>query len=269
VDYLYSEQTHLDNNKNYLSKASTKVGAFFCLNFVNKRFFGIFINMKKKQITEEQIIELIKMYEKDLISSNNLSIFFNIPKLKVLKILHENNIKVRNAGRLDIGGRKVADKKWRDNNKDYTAKKHKVWSKENREHLKEYHKNWRKENNIKWLETKRIYEKNRKASDPVYKLIGNFRTAIYTVLKENNLNKYGHYFEILGYQPEDLVKHLEAQFKDGMTWENYGEWHVDHKKPISLFKFKNMDDDEFKKCWSLENLQPLWGKENIGKSNRY
>jgi len=55
--------------------------------------------------------------------------------------------------------------------------------------------------------------------------------------------------------------------KDGMTWENYGEWHVDHKLPLSSFTFKDMNDPEFKRCWALENLQPMWGSENISKYN--
>ena len=81
------------------------------------------------------------------------------------------------------------------------------------------------------------------------------------------MTKFGHYFEVLGYSPNDLVKHLESQFKDGITWKNYGAWHVDHRLPITSFTFKDMNDLEFKKCWSLENLQPMWGPENISKSN--
>lgn len=53
-----------------------------------------------------------------------------------------------------------------------------------------------------------------------------------------------------------------------MTWDNYGEWHVDHIKPISSHTILEIGDDEFMKCWSLDNLQPLWGKENISKSNK-
>jgi hypothetical protein len=82
------------------------------------------------------------------------------------------------------------------------------------------------------------------------------------------MNKYGHYFEILKYTPEQLSNHLENQFTDGMTWENYGEWHVDHKLPITSFDFKEIGDEEFLKCWSLDNLQPMWAQENIRKSNR-
>ena len=61
---------------------------------------------------------------------------------------------------------------------------------------------------------------------------------------------------------------LEKQFINGMTWDNYGEWHVDHKLPITYFNFNEVGDEEFLKCWGLDNLQPMWGEENIKKSNR-
>ena len=53
-----------------------------------------------------------------------------------------------------------------------------------------------------------------------------------------------------------------------MSWDNYGEWHVDHIKPISSFNIQEIGDNEFIECWSLNNLQPLWGDENIRKSNK-
>jgi hypothetical protein len=65
-----------------------------------------------------------------------------------------------------------------------------------------------------------------------------------------------------------LIIHLESQFKDTMSWDNYGEWHVDHKLPITSFNIEEMRDKEFMKCWALENLQPMWGEENIRKSNK-
>ena len=87
-------------------------------------------------------------------------------------------------------------------------------------------------------------------------------------MKENNVEKNKHYFDILKYTPEELISHLEKQFTDSMTWENYGEWHVDHRMPISSFFFESVDDDSFMKCWSLDNLQPMWGKENITKGDK-
>jgi DNA-binding MltR family transcriptional regulator len=82
------------------------------------------------------------------------------------------------------------------------------------------------------------------------------------------VEKNKHYFDILQYTPEQLITHLENKFTDKMTWDNYGEWHVDHKLPITHFNISEMGDSEFMKCWSLDNLQPMWGDENIKKSNK-
>jgi hypothetical protein len=171
-------------------------------------------------------------------------------------------------GRRNIGGKQVADKRWREKNKDSVREYVKSWNEKNKEHRKQYLKEYREKNIDNIRKTKRDYERNRKASDPLYKLICNFRTAIYTVLKENNITKFGHYFDILGYTPEELINHLEKQFTEGMTWDNYGEFHVDHKLPISSFNIKEIGDEEFMKCWCLDNLQPMWGEENIRKSNK-
>lgn len=73
---------------------------------------------------------------------------------------------------------------------------------------------------------------------------------------------------LVGYTLDDLMAHLESQFQPGMTWENYGEWHIDHRRPISDFTFASPDDPEFKECWSLWNLQPLWAFDNISKGPR-
>jgi hypothetical protein len=69
----------------------------------------------------------------------------------------------------------------------------------------------------------------------------------------------------LGYSAQDLKDHLEKQFKEGMCWENYGEWHIDHIRPISSFD-KN---DDPKIINALSNLQPLWALENYIKSNKF
>ena len=53
-----------------------------------------------------------------------------------------------------------------------------------------------------------------------------------------------------------------------MTWDNYGEWHIDHIIPISYFDYSSYDDETFKICWDLNNLQPLWAKDNLIKSNK-
>jgi len=224
--------------------------------------------MKKIELTESQVSEIIKLYTEDLLGSPTISEKLKIHKTIVLNTLRDNGVVLGPSGRRNIGGKKVADKKWRDNNKEYMSNKSKSWYEQNKEHRKQYLKEYREKNIDNIRKTKRDYERNRKASDPLYKLISNFRTAIYQVLKENNVEKNGHYFDILGYTPEELIVHLENQFTEGMTWDNYGEFHVDHKLPISSFNIKEIGDKEFMKCWSLDNLQPMWGEENIRKSNK-
>ena len=224
--------------------------------------------MKKIELNKEKLDKILKMYNEELLGSHTISEKTGISKPTILRILKENGIVMGSSGRRFIGGKKVADKKWRDSNKEYMSNKSKNWYEQNKEHRKEYLKEYREKNVDKIRETKRNYEKTRKSNDPLYKLISNFRTAIYQVLKEINVKKNGHYFDILKYTPQQLIEHLEKQFSGEMTWDNYGLWHVDHKHPISLYNIKEIGDDEFLKCWSLDNLQPMWGSENIKKSNK-
>ncbi len=229
----------------------------------------IYIYMKKYIPSEEEINIILKMYNEDLIGSQTISEKVGLNKQQVIRILKENGVKLGPSGRRFIGGREVAIKKHesKPETKERKRKNYDKWYEQNKEHRKEYLKEYREKNLDKIRKTKRDYERNRKDTDPAYKLIANFRTAIYQVLKENNVEKNKHYFDILRYTPEELISHLENLFTDGMTWENYGEWHVDHRMPISSFNFESVDDDSFIKCWSLDNLQPMWGKENIVKGN--
>jgi len=84
----------------------------------------------------------------------------------------------------------------------------------------------------------------------------------------NGLKESNSWEKLVNYTLDDLQKHLENKFLDGMSWENYGEWHIDHITPISSFNIDNIESDEFKKCWGLNNLQPLWAKDNLRKSNK-
>ena len=70
----------------------------------------------------------------------------------------------------------------------------------------------------------------------------------------------------VGYDIPQLMQHLEKQFTVGMAWENYGKWHIDHIIPRAVFNYRKVTDIDFKKCWALSNLQPLWAKDNWNKS---
>lgn len=100
-----------------------------------------------------------------------------------------------------------------------------------------------------------------------FRLNGRMRNAIRKSLKGG---KNGRRWEsLVGYSLKQLMKHIEKRFAPGMSWDNFGEWHIDHIIPKSLFNYSSVEDIDFKRCWALKNLQPLWAEENIRKHNHY
>lgn len=73
---------------------------------------------------------------------------------------------------------------------------------------------------------------------------------------------------LVGYTRADLMAHLESRFTEGMTWDNVGDWHIDHITPRSAFAFATPSDPGFRACWALSNLQPLWAVDNLRKAAR-
>lgn len=90
------------------------------------------------------------------------------------------------------------------------------------------------------------------------------RSRLYQALK--NHYKSGSAIKDLGCTVDFLKKHIELQFQDGMSWDNYSEWHIDHIKPISTFDLT--DRVELLKSCNYTNLQPLWKKDNLSKGNK-
>jgi len=81
--------------------------------------------------------------------------------------------------------------------------------------------------------------------------------------------KRGRSWEVLvGYTRAELMEHLEARFTAGMTWANAGDWHIDHIIPRAAFSFASEQDSEFRACWALSNLQPLWALDNLRKGSK-
>lgn len=227
--------------------------------------------MKRKEFSKKDIEFIIRMYNEEYKGTPTISKEFNCSKAVINRVLRENGIQLGPSGRKWTGGKEVATKKYHSKPevKKRKSDNYKIWSEKNREHLREYHAKWRDENREELNGYKRVYEKTKKDSDPSYKLACYTRTAIYTCLKERDITKYKNTFDLLPYSLEKLINHLESQFKEGMSWENYGEWHVDHIKPMSSFNIQSPEDGSFQECWSLNNLQPLWGKENLSKGSRY
>lgn len=113
-------------------------------------------------------------------------------------------------------------------------------------------------------EKTRAAKRKRRANSVHHRIADSMRARMWAALKGKTS---GSCLSRLGYTLDELKQHLEARFLPGMTWENYGQWHIDHKKPCALFDLSKPVD--FAKCWALENLQPLWAEDNIKKGASY
>lgn len=156
-------------------------------------------------------------------------------------------------------------KKYYKENHDRLLKKFAKYREKNKEILVIRGKEWRKNNKDKIKKKyKNDYIKNKNST--IYKINTSISRMIRRDLKRR---KNGNHWEYLvNYTLKDLMIHLESQFKPGMTWQNIGKWHIDHRIPVSLWEFSSYEDREFKQCWALCNLQPLWAKENMSKGNK-
>jgi Zn ribbon nucleic-acid-binding protein/plasmid maintenance system antidote protein VapI len=126
---------------------------------------------------------------------------------------------------------------------------------------------WRKENRKILNKNHKEYEKNRKLTDAEFKLLKTLRSRLGCAIKRQQSNKCDTTIELLGCSISFLKIFLESKFKEGMTWENHGEWHIDHIKPCASFNL--LDENEQKKCFHYTNLQPLWASENLRKGCKY
>lgn len=153
------------------------------------------------------------------------------------------------------------------------------WKERNREHIRLYNasrkdikRDWmrerRKDLSFRKLESKRhnIYHKKRIKKDLNYFLRHKLRTRINASVANGQMKKrLVSCSELLGAPIEIVRKHIEKQFHDGMSWENYGlhGWHIDHIRPVASFDLTKIEEQ--KKCFHYTNLQPLYAKDNLAK----
>lgn len=134
-----------------------------------------------------------------------------------------------------------------------------------------------KDNRKRWKNNSEFRERQKQARRKLWNEDAGFRIRCNLSRRINHAIKKGKTdstLELLGCTIDELREHLEAQFKDGMTWNNYGNpngdhtdcWHIDHIKPCALFDLEDIDQQ--KECFHYTNLQPLWSKENMSKGAR-
>lgn len=141
------------------------------------------------------------------------------------------------------------------------SEQHKVWYLANKKHRKQYLVS----NKTKVKEAHKTYIREREQRDPNFKLANRLRARLYKITK--GLVKAGSSVKDLGCSLSELKSYLEQRFQKGMTWDNYGKWHIDHCNPLS--KFDLTDRQQFLEACHYTNLQPLWATENIIKGTKY
>ena len=139
---------------------------------------------------------------------------------------------------------------------------HQNYQKKHRKELNQYLKNYRKDNESLRLWHNKYYHSHK--NDPNFRILRNLRSRIYCALK--GITKGKSTRKLIGCSVPKLKIHLESMFVSGMTWNNYGEWHLDHIKPCSSFDLRKENEQE--RCFNYLNLQPLWAAENISKSDK-
>ena len=152
-------------------------------------------------------------------------------------------------------------------NKNKIRKRHREYAKKNSEKNSERGRKWVEEHRKQAREYKRKYERKRRQEDIKYKLLSNLSRRVRSAINNNSKSK--NTINLVGCSIEELKQHLEKQFKEGMSWENYGlyGWHIDHIAPC--YSFNLLLEEEQKKCFHYTNMQPLWAKENLKKGKKY
>ncbi|CAM0057715.1 hypothetical protein VPHF89G1_0066 [Vibrio phage F89 g1] len=150
-------------------------------------------------------------------------------------------------------------RKYREKNKEKVAGRMRKYRERNKEKLAERERKWREEN--REMVAERMRKWHRANPEQVF-----IRNSLNRCM-DNFAGKRAKAEELLGYTCEQLRSHIESQFREGMSWDNRSEWHIDHIKPVIAFIKEGTTDPAI--INALDNLQPLWAKENLSKSSKF
>jgi hypothetical protein len=173
----------------------------------------------------------------------------------------------------------LSDKKlYYQNNRVSIRAKQKLYRQQNLDAYKIRDKKYYENNKDTIIFKKRAYKKKRRETDPVFNLRNTISRAITLMISSQGAIKHRKScLKHLPYTIQELKDHLEKQFEPWMNWDNHGVyvsnqwdnndsstwfWQLDHIVPQSDLSYSSMEDDNFKKCWALENLRPLSAKQN-------
>ena len=203
------------------------------------------------------------------------------------KLYYEKNregILLKCKNNYDKCAKAFYNKKYYAENKDKIIQSVHTYYDDNVDKICKQKKKYRQNNKETVSIANKKYRAQRRKNDPAYKLRADISKSIYNALKINNGSKLNKsIMDYLPYTMQKLKDHLESQFEPWMTWDNWKRydpqtwddndpstwaWHIDHIIPQSHLSYSNMSDDNFQKCWALENLRPLSAKQNIKDGQR-
>jgi hypothetical protein len=187
-----------------------------------------------------------------------------------------DDLMLKNSDFCKICRRKETSAKYRKNNKDKINDYCASYREKNRERLREYNRKWMKEryhiykiwvenNKDRVNEIKRKHEINKNANNEIYKLTRIIRNSIRSSIRSRNFKKRTKTSEILGCSMQEFMVYIESTFQDGMSFDNYGDWHLDHIIPISRAK----SYEEAIELNHYTNFQALWKIDNLRKYNKF
>lgn len=161
---------------------------------------------------------------------------------------------------------KARQKAWREANKPLVASYNAEYRKAgyvSTEHVAD----WRRRNVEHAMAKSAQRNRERRRTDPKYSMLCRIRARLST-MKRGKASKRTE--QLLGYTMQELKEHIQRQFTRGMTWGKFmaGEIHIDHIVPVAAFNITSLDCEDFKRCWALSNLRPMWAEDNLAKGAR-
>jgi len=172
--------------------------------------------------------------------------------------------------------RKKSSAKYRESNRQKLRDYNRLYKSLNKEKVREYNKKWMSEryhiykewvsnNKEKVNEIKRRYEFNKMSNNEIYRLTRFVRNSIRSSIRSLKFKKRTKTSEIIGCTMEEFMIYIQSTFSNGMSFDNYGEWHLDHIIPISTAETY----EDAIRLNHYTNFQALWAVDNLKKSNKY
>lgn len=168
-------------------------------------------------------------------------------------------IRERNIGRSEE--KRLYNKKYREDNTDRIKEQQSEYHLKNKEKRNSAHREYSRNNAEKMQKQNQQWKNTKYKTDPLYTLKYRIKCAIKRSFRKKGYSRKSSVAHILGCSYAEFLLHLESRFKDGMSWENRSEWHIDHIIPLASAK----NEEDVIKLNHFTNLQPLWAKDNLQK----